>query len=128
MAHHFRALLLLVLLVPGAAMAIEEPSYTVESKTASYEIRRYGPMLVAETTVEASFDDAGNRAFHILADYIFGNNRSRTKLAMTAPVTQQAPSEKIAMTAPVIQVQTPGGGFLVQFAMPAGFTLTTLWI
>ena len=106
-------------------MAIEEPRYTVESKTASYEIRSYGSVLVAETTIEASFADAGNRAFRILADYIFGNNRSKTKLAMTAPVTQQTPPEKLAMTAPVNQVQTPGG-FLVQFTMPAGFTLATL--
>ena len=106
-------------------MAIEEPNFTVESKTARYEIRSYGPVLVAKTTIEASFDDAGNRAFRILADYIFGNNRSRTKVAMTAPVIQQAQSEKIAMTAPVNQVKTPGG-FLVQFTMPAGFTLATL--
>ena len=91
-------------------MAIEEPRYTVESKTVSYEIRSYGSVLIAETTIEASFDDAGNRAFRILADYIFGNNRSKTKLAMTAPVNQ---------------VHTIGG-FLVQFTMPVGFTLATL--
>jgi hypothetical protein len=125
MVHHLRASILLVMLSPGAVMAIEEPRYTVESKTASYEIRSYGSVLIAETTIEASFDDAGNRAFRILADYIFGNNRSKTKLAMTAPVTQQTPSEKIAMTAPVNQVHTIGG-FLVQFTMPVGFTLATL--
>jgi hypothetical protein len=125
MVHHLRASILLVMLSPGAVMAIEEPRYTVESKTASYEIRSYESVLIAETTIEASFDDAGNRAFRILADYIFGNNRSKTKLAMTAPVTQQTPSEKIAMTAPVSQVHTIGG-FLVQFTMPVGFTQATL--
>ncbi|MBC7691128.1 MAG: heme-binding protein [Methylotenera sp.] len=102
-------------------MAIEEPRYAVESKTDSYEIRKYEATLVAETKVEAKFDDAGNLAFRILADYIFGNNKSKTKLAMTAPVTQQPPSEKISMTAPVNQIPTQGG-FLVQFTMPAGFT------
>ena len=103
-------------------MAIEEPRYSVESKAAHYEIRKYDATLVAEARIEAGFDDAGNRAFRILADYIFGNNKSKTKVAMTAPVTQQPPSEKIAMTAPVNQVPTPGG-FLVQFTMPAGLTL-----
>ena len=106
-------------------MAIEEPKFTVESRTAHYEIRKYASMLVAETTIEADFDKAGNQGFRILADYIFGNNRSKTKIAMTAPVTQQAPSEKVAMTAPVSQIQVPGG-FLVQFTMPASFTLASL--
>jgi hypothetical protein len=106
-------------------MAIEEPKFTVEARTAHYEIRKYASMLVAETTIEAGFDKAGNQGFRILADYIFGNNRSKTKIAMTAPVTQQAPSEKVAMTAPVSQIQVPGG-FLVQFTMPASFTLASL--
>lgn len=105
-------------------MAIEEPSFSVESQSENYEIRKYEPILVAETKVDASFEDAGNIAFRILADYIFGNNKSKTKIAMTAPVTQ-IPSEKIAMTAPVSQVKTPGG-FLVQFTMPKQFTMETI--
>jgi hypothetical protein len=106
-------------------MATEEPKYTIESKADHYEIRKYDTTLVAETKIAANFDDAGNQAFRILADYIFGNNKPKTKLAMTAPVTQQPPSEKIAMTAPVSQVPT-SGGFLVQFTMPAGFTLENI--
>lgn len=42
-------------------MAIEKPKYTVESKAHDYEIRKYSPIVVAET-----------------------------KIAMTAPVNQQA--------------------------------------
>ena len=106
-------------------MAIEEPKYTVESKTDQYEIRKYGPVLVAQTKVEADFEASGNKAFRILADYIFGNNLSKTKIEMTAPVTSKAASEKIAMTAPVNQIKTPSG-FVVQFTMPAQFTLENL--
>lgn len=111
----------------GTVMAIEEPEFTIEKKMENYEIRSYPSVLVAETVVEATFEDSGNKAFRILADFIFGNNVSQTKIAMTAPVSQQAAatSEKIAMTAPVGQQKT-SGGFLVQFTMPAQFTLETL--
>ena len=98
-------------------MATSEPKYTVESKKTNYEIRKYDDTIVAETLVAAKFDDAGNIAFRILADYIFGNNKSKVKIEMTAPVAQIPASEKIAMTAPVSQVKSPSG-FLVQFTMP----------
>lgn len=106
-------------------MATEEPEFKVESKNSNYEVRVYGPTLVAETKVESEFDKAGNAAFKILADYIFGNNRSKTKIEMTAPVTQQPDSEKIEMTAPVSQIKDKGG-YLVQFTMPKKFTLDSL--
>ena len=44
---------------------------------------------------------------------------------MNAPVTQEAVAEKIAMTAPV-NMEAVGDGFLVQFTMPAKYTLATL--
>lgn len=106
-------------------MAIEEPEYKVESKGTHYEIREYGPIVVAETKVESNFEDAGNQAFRILAGYIFGANKSKTKIAMTAPVNQTAASEKIAMTAPVNQIKDTTG-FLVQFTMPRKYSLETL--
>jgi hypothetical protein len=69
----------------------------------------------------------------MLADYIFGNNIAREKVAMTTPVTQApAPrSEKIAMTTPVGQTPTEGGDpekgpWVVQFMMPSAYTLETL--
>ena len=106
-------------------MAIEEPKFTVEKKSAHYEIRKYESTLVAETLVKTKFDQAGNQAFRILADYIFGNNKSKTKIEMTAPVTQRAVSEKIEMTAPVTQTEVPGG-YLVQFTLPEKLTLATV--
>lgn len=112
-------------LIAGVAMAIEEPKYEVESKTDAYEVRKYGSVLVAETTVSGTFEDAGNQAFRILADYIFGNNKTKAKIAMTAPVAQQNASEKISMTAPVSQTKI-ADGFLVQFTMPSKYTMQTL--
>ncbi len=108
-------------------MAIEEPSYTLEARHASFEIRNYSPILVAETLVEDKFDKAGNRGFRILADFIFGNNQTKTTLPMTAPVVQQSEktAEKIAMTAPV-NLTREKSGFVVQFTMPSKYTLETL--
>ena len=95
-----------LLLWNQSAMAIEEPAYKVISKSGNFEIRQYAPMMVAETLVEGDMDEASNRGFRRIADYIFGNNQSAqsgnaAKIAMTAPVTVEPQSEKIAMTAPV---------------------------
>jgi len=110
---------------PGIAMAIEEPKYTIESTHQNYEIRKYLPVIVAEMRVDAEFVEAGNIAFQTLAGYIFGNNRNKTKLEVSEPVTQAAASEKIAMTAPVSQIKSQGG-YWIQFTMPASYSLETL--
>lgn len=109
-----------------SAMAsnVETPEYVVASKSGSLEIREYGPTIVAEATVDGERDKAIQRGFRIIADYIFGNNLSSAKVAMTAPVTQQS-SEKIAMTAPVMQ-QAKGQSWQVRFVMPSKYTMETL--
>lgn len=113
------------LIYPCLVMAVSEPKYSVEVQADHYEIRSYAATIVAETVVDGSFEEAGNKGFRILADYIFGNNTSKSKMAMTAPVSQQASSEKIAMTAPVSQSREQGG-YLIQFTMPEPFTMETL--
>jgi hypothetical protein len=112
--------------ITWSAMAsnVETPNYSVSSKSDNLEIREYGPTIVAEATVEGERDKAIQRGFRIIADYIFGNNLSSAKVAMTAPVTQQS-SEKIAMTAPVIQ-QASGKSWNVRFVMPSKYTMETL--
>lgn len=110
-------------LYPHFSMAIEEPSYTVRKKYDQFEVRQYDATLAAQTIVSEGFEDAGNKAFRVLADYIFGKNVSKTKMDMTAPVTQQ--NEKIAMTAPV-NLSRLGEGYVVQFMMPSKYTLETL--
>lgn len=108
-----------------SAMAIEEAVYTVVESDGAYELRDYAPHIVAEVAVDASMEAAGNQAFRKLFGYISGNNRSKAKLAMTAPVNQQPESEKIAMTAPVNQVRD-GNRWVIGFVMPAASTLDTL--
>lgn len=108
-----------------AVLGVEKVQYDVIEKNDAIEIRQYEPYLVAETLVDADFNDAGNVAFRLLFDYISGANRTQESIAMTAPVTQQPKSEKIAMTAPVTQ-QAAEGSYAVSFVMPAKYTLDTL--
>jgi hypothetical protein len=111
----------------SSLMAIEQPDYTVlKDYGAGIEMRQYDGYIIAETEVAAAdADQAGNLAFKRLGGYIFGGNRSKQSLAMTAPVSQ-AKSEKIEMTAPVSQTRTSEGVWLVSFVMPKSYTLKTL--
>jgi len=111
------------MLVTSTAMAIEEPRFKVLEKDGSFELREYSAYIVAETRVEAGFEDAGSLAFQRLFRYISGNNVAQQKIAMTAPVTQSG-SEKIKMTAPVSQV-ADGNAYLVAFSLPSTYTLAT---
>lgn len=125
--HRFLGLFLL--LVAGAAMATEEPAYTVIEQTDNFELRRYDPMIIAETLVSGSMDDASGSGFRLIADYIFGNNTVRNggngKISMTAPVTMASQSEEISMTAPV-SMEGSAGKWRVHFVMPSKYTLDTL--
>jgi effector-binding domain-containing protein len=114
---------IVALLATPTAMAIEEPKFEVLEKDGAFELREYSPYVVAETRVEAGFEDAGSVAFQRLFRYISGNNVAQQKIAMTAPVTQ-ARGEKISMTAPVSQV-ADGDAYVVAFTLPSGYTLAT---
>lgn len=116
--------LVLTLAASAPVMAIEQPSYRVVESAPPFEIRDYAPHVVAETRVEGSFGDVGNEGFRRLFGYISGENRTASKIAMTAPVTQQAASEKIAMTAPVTQ-RADGGAYRIAFVLPSAYTLDT---
>ncbi|MGO2341010.1 MAG: SOUL family heme-binding protein [Psychrobacter sp.] len=125
-----------LLLTSGAAMATEEPDYTVLMQEDDFELRRYDEQLVAQTWVTGDQGAASREGFKTLADYIFGNNTApsgeSSKISMTAPVTMQSQansndnaSQKIAMTAPVSMQQTDGK-WRVQFTMPSQYTMQTL--
>jgi hypothetical protein len=119
------AALLAAAALTGTVMSdVEQPSYTVVKTDGAIEIRDYAPMIVAEVDVSGPREESISTGFRMIADFIFGNNVSAQKLAMTAPVIQQS-SEKIAMTAPVIQ-QGEANSWKVRFVMPASYTLETL--
>ena len=122
-----RTILAAAFILTGAmdAMAIEEAAYKVLKTSGTFELREYAPHILAETIVEGDLEGAGSKAFKRLFSYISGDNRSRTKVAMTAPVTQEISGEKISMTAPVGQQQVQDK-WAVSFTMPASYTLETI--
>lgn len=118
--------------------SVKTPEYIVVEKREGYEIRSYKPYLTAQVEVSGTYDEATNRGFRILADYIFGNNTKQTGIAMTAPVTE-AKSERMAMTAPVVEKESEvlimtapvvetgdTTKRIISFVMPFEYTLETL--
>jgi hypothetical protein len=98
---------------------VDTVDYEVVGDLGNIELRRYGPLVVARV------DGYGDSGFGHLFRYIQGNNRQRSKVAMTAPVISErgrmastSESERIAMTAPVIS-----RGDSMAFVMPRGYTL-----
>ncbi len=103
-------LVLLALLAGNIMSRVEQPKYkTVDSK-GSFEIREYSPMIVAEVEITADRKTAIKEGFRALADYIFGNNTSHTRIAMTAPVLQEGSKNS----------------WQIRFTMPHTYTLETL--
>jgi hypothetical protein len=110
------------------------PYEVVGHLTDGVELRRYPDHAVVEVTTRGSISSAGNIAFAPLFAYISGDNRSRSKVAMTAPVVQerargQRGGERVAMTAPVVQEEEQQEGqersFTVSFVLPSGMTADT---
>jgi len=107
-------------------MAVEEPKFRLSLQEGAFEVREYPALIAADVTVGGNRNQAVNAGFRLLAGYIFGGNRRRQSIAMTAPVMQSpAPGEKIAMTAPVVQTEV-SGAWLIRFIMPGGYSLSSL--
>ncbi|CAM5472270.1 SOUL family heme-binding protein [Mesorhizobium sp. UC22_110] len=123
MAGKIFRLLLAGFSVIGYRAGVEEPSYSIVGHIGELEIRRYGRRLAAETTLSGkTMEETRRAAFQILADYIFGNNKAKTKIAMTAPVAQS--SQQISMTAPVSQQRT-AEDWAMKFFLPSDLTVDT---
>ena len=126
-----------LLIMSGSASATEKPDYTVIKTDGNFEIREYPSMILAEVTVEGDRRTANTRGFRKLAAFIFGDNQSQNKVAMTTPVMSKP--EKIKMTSPVVSspvitdMTSPvtrsleeEGRWTVNFMMPNKYTMETL--
>jgi DNA gyrase inhibitor GyrI len=115
---------------------VEQPEYSVIEQQDFIELRDYPSLVVAEVRRDGSRQEGLSSGFGPLARYIFAKERSGDRIAMTAPVVQQAAQsdERIAMTAPVTQqaldAQGPDGdredGWAVRFIMPSAYGLSDL--
>lgn len=86
------AVLLLIFIVFQSFMAIstgniEKQKYQVIKKEKDFEIRYYPPATFATIKSSArSYRELSGSGFRKIAGYIFGNNESSAKIAMTSPV------------------------------------------
>ena len=87
--------------------------YDVLKKLDRIEIRQYPAVVFA--VVENHDEDS---SFGLLFQYITGENKTKSRIAMTAPVIT---SEKIKMTAPVITRKN-----YMAFAVPSTYTEETV--
>lgn len=87
----------------------EQQPYVVVQRHPDFEVRDYPASTVAEVSLDASFEDAGTRAFRSLFGYISGGNLGR---------------QSIAMTTPVLQHSTTDGRQCVGFVLPSGMATT----
>ena len=89
---------------------VETARYEVAGQIGEVELREYPELMLATVTGQGD-----TSAFRLLFSYISGENRTRKKIPMTAPVIT---SEKIEITAPVI---SDANSF--SFVMPVNYKL-----
>jgi hypothetical protein len=68
----------------------EQLKYEVVKNYGPFELRSYGPYVLAQVQIRGDFITAGNSAFNPLLRYITGANQQKTQMAMTAPVIQSS--------------------------------------
>jgi len=108
-------------------MSTEQQRYDVIERIGkNIEIRQYPTRIVAETTVDAAkSNNPRGDGFRIVAAYIFGANKARQKIDMTAPIEIAKPSVTIPMTAPV-EVNTANSVLVMRFFMPSNYSKNDL--
>ena len=97
-------------------MAYEESFHKTVSRTDIFEVRHYPERGVAEVAYRGE-----NSGFHILFDYISGNNKTAQTVEINTAFTR---STKIDMTTPVTQTKSDDQ-LVMRFFLPVSFTLQT---
>lgn len=70
--------------------SVEQPAYAVVEAEGDIELRDYPAMVVAEAATAGDRQEGVRQGFRALAGYIFAKDRDGERIAMTAPVIQQA--------------------------------------
>jgi hypothetical protein len=115
-----------LLLSASPGQAIEEPTYQRIIEDGDYSLRSYSSRLVASILVEGSLFHASSTGFRRLAAYIYGDNHPSVGKPSDTRASSGAESKtKIAMTAPVTTYRE-GTQWTVAFNIPVGYTLASL--
>lgn len=78
---------------------IETPNYKVIKTFGDVEIREYPKLILAQTKLGGKrYESNGNNGFGVVANYIFGGNQQKQKIAMTAPVIMNMSDTEASMS------------------------------
>ena len=99
----FLILILLIVSIPLlmalSTNRIEKQKYRVVKKERDFEIRYYPPAIFATIRSSAkSYRELSSSGFRKIAGYIFGNNESGSKIAMTSPVHMDINNRESSMS------------------------------
>ena len=105
----------------------EEALYSTLAIEDNFEIRRYEPVIIAQTAVDGNYSAATRKGFDRLTEYVSGNNLAKQTVSVDAPVSVSNDEKlpKIALTLPYFE-EYIGGRWLVSVAMPESYQLETL--
>tara|TARA_S200000501_G_scaffold86154_1_gene78994 strand:- start:3944 stop:4519 length:576 start_codon:yes stop_codon:yes gene_type:complete len=78
--------IILFFLAMVSKTGIETPDFNIIKKFKDFELRDYGSIIIATTTMETDFSQSNSIGFQRVASYIFGGNDKNMKIEMTAPV------------------------------------------
>ncbi len=76
----------------------EEQKYETVKKMGDIEIRYYPSAILATTWAKGEYKDMSRSGFRTLASYIFGQNSSAEKIAMTTPVHMNMGKDSSSMS------------------------------
>ena len=82
-----------------SSSSIEKQKYRVVKSEKDFEIRFYPPAILATIQSSATnYRELSSSGFRRIASYIFGNNESSSKIAMTSPVQMDINEKKSSMS------------------------------
>ncbi len=101
---------------------VEQPRYELIKKEQDISIRRYPSMVMAEVQLVGRRLKALTGGFELLSDYIFGYNKEKEKIRMTAPVFHEVHKGDLT----TVIMDDDKREWTIRFVMPAEVPLKEL--
>lgn len=119
----FLAIFLATIIWQINAYKVSEPSYITLKTAGPITIRQYPSITVAQVEMNGDRYYSINSGFRLLANYIFGDNKEKVKIAMTAPVIQ---TRLTSADTDFYNKNLDNNEWIIRFIMPAGYDKTKL--
>lgn len=119
----FLAFFVIIIIWQMNAYKVSEPSYLTLKTEGPITIRQYPTITVAQVEMNGDRYYSINYGFKLLANYIFGENKEKLKIAMTAPVMQ---TQVMTVNTDSKNKKPEDNKWIIRFVMPANYDKTKL--